>query len=137
MKTLFSVCLLLVLVSGTVNAADKQNKRDKEIEKALIEQSKKMNENLPTMVNSDTRLEATMVFGKNMHFKYTMVKASSKDINKEATTRELKTMLVNNQCNTDVTLNLLKMGVTYQYMYQDKDGNIITIINISKKDCGK
>lgn len=136
MKTLLMVCMFLVLASGVVNAADKQKSSEKDIEKLLIEGSKKINTQLPTMVDADTRLDTTMVIGNQMHYKYTMINASAKDIDKKATTKELKSMLVANQCGTDNMLKLLRMGVSYHYMYQDKNGNIISTIKVSKKDCG-
>jgi hypothetical protein len=136
MKTFLTVCMLLVFASGVVNAADKEKLSDKDIEKLLIEGSKKINAQLPTMVDADTRLDTTMVIGNQMHYKYTLINTSAKDIDKKTTTKELKSMLVTNQCGTDNMLKLLKMGVSYHYMYQDKNGIIISTIKISKKDCG-
>lgn len=136
MKTFLAVCMLLVFASGVVNAANKQKFSEKDVEKLLIESSKKINAQLPTMVDADTRLDTTMVIGNQMHYKYTMINAFAKDINKKATTKELRSMLVANQCSTDNMLKLLKMGVSYHYMYQDKNGIIISTIKISEKDCG-
>jgi len=136
MKTVLAVCMFLALASGVVNAADKQNFSDKDIEKLLIEGSKKINAQLPTMVDAETRLDTTMCIAKQMHYKYTMVKTTANRIDKNAFTKEARSILVNNQCNTDNTLKLLKMGVSYHYMYQDKDGKIISTIKINKKDCG-
>jgi hypothetical protein len=65
-----------------------------------------------------------------------MINLSDKDMDKTAFQNEVKITLVKNQCGNENMVKMLKMGVQYDYMYQDRDGNLLAIINVSKKDCG-
>lgn len=136
MKTFLTIYLLLVVACSVVNAAEEQKLSKKELNKILLDFSRQTNAQLPIMVDAETRADTTMVIDNQLHFKYTMVKVNVKTIDKKATAKEIKTMLVNNQCSNDNMLKLLKLGVSYHYMYQDKNGNIITTFKITKIDCG-
>jgi len=105
------------------------------IEKLLIDTSKKINAKVPIMVDESTRLDTTISAGNHLISKYTIVNLSEKKLNKSSLEQEMKKMLVKNQCGNEKMFNLLKMGVEYDYMYEDKDGNLIFSINIAKKDC--
>jgi len=136
MKFILAICILLVVASSVVNAAEEPKISKKELNKILLDFSRQTNAQLPMMVDTETRADTTMVIDNQMHFKYTMVKANIKTIDKKTTTKEIKTLLVNNQCSNDNMLKLLKLGISYHYMYQDKNGNIITTFKITKTDCG-
>jgi hypothetical protein len=113
-----------------------QGKLEGAIEKTLLETSKQINAQLPTMVDKETRADTTMCVGKHMIYKYTMVNLSEKDIDKNAFKNEIKSMLVKNQCSNENMIKMLKMDVQYDYMYQDRDGNLLATVNVSKGDCG-
>lgn len=99
-------------------AVDKTNesKLDETIEKKLMEMSKQMNSQLPTMIDEETRFDTTMCVGKHMNYKYTMVNISDKDIDKKAFQSEMKSMLVKNQCSNENMIKMLKMGIQYDYI---------------------
>ena len=130
------VCISLFFASGDVIAAGRQNNNEKEIEKLLLLTSKKLNENLPMMVDESTRADMTTAIGNQLHYKYTMIKIAVNNIDKNAFSREMRTMLVTNQCNNENTLKMLKYGVLVYYAHYDKNGIIISTTKISKKDCG-
>lgn len=113
-----------------------QSKVEVTIEKTLLETSRQINAQLPTMVDKETRLDSTMCLGKQLHYKYTMINVSENDIDKEAFKNEITSMLVKNQCNNDSMVKMLKLGVEYFYIYFDKNGSLIAAINISKNNCG-
>ena len=135
-KLLFIVGLLLITVftSGIVNAAEKTLAKS-DISKILIETSKELNANLPVMVDKETRADMTMAVGNQLHYIYTMINVAVKDIDKNAFTKEMRSTLVTNQCNNEYTLKLLKWGVSFYYLYLDKNGINLSTIKISKKDC--
>jgi hypothetical protein len=113
-----------------------QGKVDGAIEEKLIEISKKINSQLPIMVDPDTRIDTTICYGEKMLYKYTMVNYSENELDKSAFKNEMATMLAKNQCNNGNMVKMLKMGVEYYYVYSDKNGTHIATINISKKNCG-
>lgn len=106
------------------------------IEKTLLETSKQINAQLPMMVDEETRLDTTICAGNHMNYKYTLINLSDKDVDKKVFHNEVRKVLVKNQCGNANMVKMLKMGVSYDYMYQDRDGNIVAIVNVSKKDCG-
>lgn len=113
-----------------------QNKIEGEIENTLLKASKQINAQLPTMVDNETRADTTMSVGTHMIYKFTMINLSEKDIDKKSFTNDIKTMLVKNQCGHEETIKALKLGVQYDYMYQDRNGNLIATVNVNKGDCG-
>lgn len=113
-----------------------QGKLDATIEETLMEASQQINKQLPMMVDSETRLDTTICAGKHVLYKYTMIGLSAKDLDIISFNDEIKTMLVKNQCSNENMVKMLKFGVQYSYMYQDRDGNLITTINIDKRACG-
>jgi len=113
-----------------------QSKVEGTIEKTLLETSRQINAQLPTMVDKETRLDTTMCLGKQLHYKYTMINFSEKDIDKAAFKNEITSMLVKNQCNNDSMVKMLRLGVEYYYMYFDRNGSLIAAISISKNNCG-
>jgi hypothetical protein len=131
-----AICISLIFTSGDVIAAGGQSNKEKEIEKLLLLTSKKINEQLPMMVDVSTRLDMTAAIGNQLLYKYTMIKVAVNNINKDAFSREMRAMLVTNQCNNENTLKLLKYGVLVHYEHYDKNGIIISTTKISKKDCG-
>jgi hypothetical protein len=119
------------------NAANSysSSKQDSELEGILLKTSKQINSQLPMMVDDETRLELTLVAGKNMSYKYTMINYKADEFSNNEFSKELRKLLIRNQCSTENTKKLLKYGIKYNYMYFDKDGVMITSENISKKDC--
>ena len=110
-------------------------KQNGAVEKLLLEVSAKTNKQLPVMVDEETRCDMTMVAGSKMVYKYTMIHYSSnKEINQKFK-KEITKTLVENQCSQENTVKLLNMGVSYNYIYFDKDGLMIASIDIDKSNC--
>jgi hypothetical protein len=120
---------------STVNNYE-QGKIDGAIEETLIETSTKVNKQLPIMVDSDTRLDTTICYGKQIHYKYTMINISENELDKKAFQNGMESLLAKNQCNNKNMVKMLEMGVEYFYMYFDKNGILIATIHINKKTCG-
>lgn len=149
MKTLgkimavIGVLLAIVFAKGIGRVASKhainnynQTKLDAEIEKEILQTSKQINAQLPIMVDKETRADVTLCTGKHLVCKYTMVNLLARDINKDAFIRETKSKFIKNQSSNGNMIKLLKMGIEYDYMYQDRYGDLIATFNISKADLG-
>jgi hypothetical protein len=139
MKTLgkiVGVIGLLIIIAFTGAIGENNGKLDAAIEEKLLETTKQINSQLPIMTDQETRLDTVMCFGKQMHYKYTMINASENELDKEAFLKNIKISLIKNHCRNENPVQMLKMGVTYYYNYFDKNGVLIGAINISKQDCG-
>lgn len=137
------VLLVIVFAKGIGKMVGKstvdsysQGKIEAAVEQTLLETSKQINAQLPMMVDKETRLDATVCAGKYLNYKYTLINISENDIDKKAFVNEVKPTLVKNQCGNEKMVKMLKMGVQYDYMYQDRDGILLGTINVSKSDCG-
>lgn len=106
------------------------------IEKKLLDMQQKVRGQLPMMVDINTRLDAVVCSGMKAFYKYTMVNISESDIDKAAFEKEFSAHLIKNQCKNNNMIFLLKKGVEYHYIYNDKDGNCIVTIIINKNNCG-
>jgi hypothetical protein len=105
-------------------------------EDVLIENSKKLNKNLPLMADADTRLDATLAIGMQFHFKYTMVNTAVKDIDVAVFRKKMEENLIRTQRADKGALLMLKAGVEYVFTYGDKNGDLIASIKLNKKICG-
>jgi sensor c-di-GMP phosphodiesterase-like protein len=138
-----AILLVIIFAKGIGKMAGKyavdnynQGELEGAIEKKLLETSKQINAQLPIMVDKETRADITMCSGKHLIYKYTMVSLSEKDIDKIAFKNEIKSMLVKNQCSNEDMVKMLKLGIQYDYIYHDRDGNLLATGNVSKTDCG-
>lgn len=105
-------------------------------EKILVEESKKLNRNLPVMVDSETSLEATLVMGMQFHYKYKLVNASAKDIDVVMFRKKMEENMIRTNRADKGAVILLKAGVEYVCSYVDKDGVLVASIRVNKKTCG-
>lgn len=133
---IFAMSIARVIVKSTFNN-HKQGKADKAVEELLKDFAKEINSQAPIMVDPATRFDMAMCYGKTMHFKYTMINSSEyNELDKEVFKNVAMPTLVKNQCNNKKVVEMLKMGVEYDYIYFDKNGIHITTIHISEKNCG-
>lgn len=113
-----------------------RGKLDAALEETLMTTSLQINKQLPMMVDSETRLDTTICAGKHIAYKYTMINLLDKDLDVNAFTNEIKTMRLKDQCRNENMVKMLKLGVQYSYIYQDRNGALLATININKSDCG-
>ena len=119
---------------STVNKYE-TGKKDATVNSILLKTSKELNAQLPIMVDEETRLDVTMVMGKQLYYKYTLVNLKAEDIDKTLLISNLEPALKNNLCKNDQIKFLLENGVEYKYLYSDKLGNLIGTIEIDSTKC--
>ena len=111
-----------------------QSNTNRSIESVLLETSKKMNKNLPMMIDSDTRTDLTMVIGKQFHIKNTIVNLAKNDVDGSAIDRVVNKIAASH-CNDARKKELLDLGVTYHFTYLDKNGDMVATKSISSNNC--
>ncbi len=112
-----------------------RQKLDKAIEEQILQNVKNMNNQLPIMVDPDTRIDAVTCSGKSLFYKCTLVHLSDKEIDKETFKREATKRILKNQCDNPDVRKALKAGVENNYMYYSNDGSLICTIRINKNIC--
>jgi hypothetical protein len=106
------------------------------IENLLIETSKKLNKNLPLMVDTDTRLDVTLALGMQIHYKYTLVNTATKDMDVAVFRKKMEEHMIRTHRADKGAVTLLKAGVEYVFIYVDKNGVSVASIRGNKKICG-
>ena len=110
-------------------------KHDDEIAQMLADTSRKVNAQLPMMIDKETRLDATIATEKQLYYKYTLVNFSTDEIFAESLIERMEATQANNHCNNKDMSTMLKLGVVYFYIVSDKDGKLIGNIKISAESC--
>jgi hypothetical protein len=120
---------------SAVMTTRKQADIDTAISRKLIETSRQINQQVPVMVDDETRLDTTIVTGKQLCYKFTLVNVSKAQINKVTLRKHLLENFKNNICNNDKATKLLNLGVSFYYVYSDKSGRIVADEVLSQRDC--
>jgi hypothetical protein len=108
----------------------------KELVDFLIEQSKTINKQAPTMVDSGTRFDMTFVVDLVLNYKFTMINISKDDITNPYYGDGVKNKIKHNSCSSEKITEIFKLGISYNYLYYDKDGYILYKYLIGRNDCG-
>ena len=144
-KVLGGIGLLLVIVfSGAIgklvgkSSVDNyySGKKEGTIDGVLLQTSSKLNEKLPMMVNSETRLDSTVGTNKTMRYNYTLINYSATNISAQDISKALGQKLVNNVCTTKSMQIFVKNGITVSYAYHGNEGKQITVISVAPSQCG-
>ena len=89
----------------------------------LVEATKEINKHLPMMIDSETRIDLTVVLPHNtIQYVFTMVNQSKDQLNVEDLEARLRPIVLNNiKTNSDMEY-FKENKVTMAYLYKDKDG---------------
>lgn len=130
------LCIFIILIVNIFHAeysfCDNQNKY---LNESLLEISNETNRQTPMMVDPETRLDMTIVYGNTLTIKYTMIKLNRNDINKNLFRDKLIERQKEYQCNKESALFLLNGGAKYDFKYVDKNGKLITEFIFDKSNC--
>ncbi|MEX1222251.1 MAG: hypothetical protein WEA82_09080 [Idiomarina sp.] len=104
-------------------------------EYALTQEIEAMNNSLPTMVDSGTRLDYVALNGQKMLYNYTLTEWLKADLDLERFKTVMLAKLTTNACVTDETKELLDQQYSLNYIYRDKDHKSVAQIIVTKSDC--
>jgi len=106
------------------------------ISELLVQTSKVMNQNLPMMVNEDTRWDSSFAGpGKMLSYKYTLVNYSANQIDTVQFTQNIRTYLTDTICTNPATKIFPENGVSLNFNYYDNALNFITMVKLTPNDC--
>lgn len=108
---------------------------DAEIEDALAESARRLNRNLPMMVDKNLRLDRLVGGNKTLQYHYTLVDHDASAVDTAEFRRGMRARLVSEVCEDEEMGFLLENGVQYLYRYQGKDQREIATISIRASDC--
>ena len=91
----------------------------------------------PVAMDGGIRWDRTVAGpGTRMTYHYTLTSLSSKEINRQTLTRQMKPALIAIACADKRFKPSFQCGATYIYTYKGNDGVEIARIGINRDDCG-
>ncbi|MBF0398614.1 MAG: hypothetical protein HQK78_17700 [Desulfobacterales bacterium] len=133
MRKLFSILICLLLIPSIGLCWGSKKKQYNELQKVAGE----INEALPQMVSKEIQLVRVVAQEYN-EIEYVMktLLYSINDLNINSIERTLKPQTKNSICSSPDTLEMIKHGVTYTYVYYDKNNIYIGKFSVTPNDCG-
>jgi len=125
----WSMAVLIFFIFNSMVCAGK-------IDKVLVQTANTINQNVPMLVDRDTRLDRTSAgAGRNFKYIYTMINLNKKNANIEAFRKQAIPNAKNIYCTSTEMKAFRKYGVTVSHSYFDKYGNELIIFTIRPSDC--
>lgn len=106
-----------------------------DLNKELVTPASQLNETLPMMVDSETRLDSTAGFNKTFRYNYTLVNYTSEELDPKSIEAALGEKLINSVCTTKEMEVFTKNSVPVSYAYHGKNGKQVTVITVSPSQC--
>ena len=106
-------------------------------ESELKAASNEINQSLPMMVDSETRLDSTLAFRNSFLYKYTMINYSVDDLDPVEFKAAMEPQITSSVCTTEDMKAFVQNHSEVKYLYHDKDGKFISKIIVHTKECGK
>lgn len=99
----------------------------------LRKTSADMNSRLPMMIDSETRLDNTLVVEETFVYNYTLIHYNSGQITETDINTFLATNILNKYCTTDKSFS--QMGVASNYNYYGNDAKLIGVVKVTPQQC--
>jgi hypothetical protein len=133
MKKYLKYLSISVLFIAGCQSTPEGNAWEAELKSAANE----LNQSLPMMVDSETRLDSTLAFKNSFLYKYTMINYTVEDINIEQFSSAMRPQIVNSVCTTEDMKVFVQNHTEVKYLYHDKDGKFISQILVKTEECSK
>ncbi len=112
-----------------------EGKKESELNSVLMQAASQINQNLPMMIDSETRLDSTVGINKKFRYNYTMINYSVEELDPKSFSETMRPQLVNAVCTTKEMEVFMKNGVPVTYAYHGKNGKQLTTITVEPLQC--
>jgi len=133
------VVIVAIVVGKLIGKASVEtyssSKKESNFNSMLMKTASELNQNLPMMVDSETRLDATVGINKTFRYNYTLVNYSSNDVTAKEIKDGLTEQVTNYVCTTKSMEIFVKNDITITYAYYSKEGKEITTIPVPSYKC--
>jgi hypothetical protein len=143
-KTLaWAVVIVVVIFAGAIGKLIGQNttdrfldgKREGTLDATLKQAATELNENLPMMVDADTRLDTSIGINGKFRYNYTLVNYTAEELDSNALKEAMRPKLVNSYCTVADMRTFVENNVPVTYAYSGKDGKEIVTITVTSEEC--
>lgn len=101
----------------------------------LEQEIRLINNSLPTMVDTDTRLDYVSSDKSYVYYEYTLPNKSIDELDAVFFNIQMGLQVIHISCTTEETRNLLERGLAAKHTYRDKSHTTIGSFIVSIKDC--
>lgn len=88
------------------------------------------------MIDSETRIDSTVVLNKNLQYNITLINYPSFSVSASELNNAFGQTIINNVCAEKRAQTFRKHDVTVSYAYFGNDGKKITTISVLPSQCG-
>jgi hypothetical protein len=97
-----------------------------------------LNKKLPTMLDSETRMDTVDASSDRVLFSYTLVNHKAEEFDAAYFVAVMRPELIRQTCTIDTMMrNILKRNIVVGYSYSSSDGKHIATIDVHPADCTK
>ncbi|MEM7594877.1 MAG: hypothetical protein AAF383_25840 [Cyanobacteria bacterium P01_A01_bin.83] len=108
----------------------------KNISEFLFQTAEMMNQNLPKMINQNTRWDSSVAGpGKMLSHKFTLVNYSANQIDGVELAKDMRDPIIKTICNNPAAQVFSENGVFWNINYYDNASNLIARVQVAPKDC--
>ena len=104
-------------------------------DRALSEEIRRINSSLPTMINSDIRVDSVRIREKDIYYDYTLVNRLGTDLDVAEFSSAMTASVRANQCANRQIRLLLDKGRRLVFIYHDKVGKPVSQIVVDTSHC--
>ena len=112
-----------------------EGKKESELNSVLMQAASQINKNLPIMVDTETRLDATVGINKQFRYNYTLVNYTAEELDPNAIIEAMEEKIINSVCTTKEMEVFVNNGVPVTYAYHGKNGKQLTTITVQPVQC--
>lgn len=141
LKKILSVIAIIITMSigNVIFKAIYQSYKNTSLQSKMDTSFENLRSQLPMMVDSTTRLDSILREDKEIIYKYTMINANSSDLDPDLLQQGIfaqhKKNICDNPNNPQPKKMFLKNGYNIVSFIYSKDGQVITKITLTPKDC--
>ena len=132
MKQMFGVIVMIAAaILGYTAVSYLMRPSAASFDKGLMAAASELNKTLPMMVDNETRFDSAVAGpGRMFFYSYTLVNMSGADVDPADFAAKMTPKLVNNYRTLPQMKTFRNNKVTLNYIYHDKDGVVITNIEV-------
>lgn len=122
--------------SDAYNNLSKESKKGNDVTEFLLnDKIKKINDNLPSMVDEETRLDSIALKNKDVHYDYTLVDSLVENMDVDNFHAMMAPTVKLIGCKDQETRALLNEGRKLIILYRDKSSKPVATFVVVKSDC--
>lgn len=105
-----------------------------EIRRLLARTGSHLSENLPVMLDANTRLDTVNGIGGGITYMFTLINDQAEDV-QQMHVSSMKKSMVSQVCANEELAYLLHAGAPFQFVYRDREGLYSISITTKASDC--